>query len=83
MDAKKWVEIHQAIDWISANIIKGLMESQGLTVSLSQEGYHQAMGIYGYPYGTVSILVPDDQTQAAQQVLDDYFNGVFETDSDH
>ncbi len=79
---RDWIEIHEVSDQIQANILKGLLEAQGVTVNISQEGYQQAIGLSGLPGMMVKLYVPDDQVQQAQQVLNDFYAGNYEEDND-
>ena len=78
MDKREWVEIEEAADQLQANILKGLLEAQGVTAMISQEGYQQAMGLAGFGSAMVQIMVPSDQVDMAKQVLRDFYSGKFE-----
>ena len=78
MTERNWEEIGEALNQIEANILKGLLEAQGFTVFLSQEGYQAAMGLSGSFDAMVKIMVPDDEAEEAKQVLKDYYAGKFE-----
>jgi hypothetical protein len=62
-----------------AEMLRGLLEAQGIQVLLSQEGlgrsvYTVTVGIMG----EVQILVPKSQLESARIVIDEYNAGVFE-----
>jgi hypothetical protein len=70
----------QVIDEVSgsglAEILRGLLEAQGITVLLSQEG----AGHFGYPVtvgrlGLVQILVPKDDAAQAEKILSEFHAG--------
>lgn len=81
-DKRDWVEIHEVGDQIQANILKGLLEAQGVMVNISQEGYQQAIGLTGMAGTMVKLLVPSDQVSQAEQVLADFYQGKYEQDND-
>ena len=60
---------------IQAEIIRGFLEAQGLSVLISREGYQSAIGISGPPAAFIEILVPNDQVADAKNILDDYHSG--------
>lgn len=79
---RDWVEIHEVGDQIQANILKGLLEAQGVMVNISQEGYQQAIGLTGLPGTMVKLLVPSDQISLAETILADFYQGKYEQDND-
>jgi len=65
---------------LQAEIIRGMLQAQGIEVMLSQES---AASIYGFgvgPMAEVEILVPPDQLEAARQLLKAYDEGLLESD---
>jgi hypothetical protein len=82
MEKREWVEVEEAADQLQANILKGLLEAQGVTVLISQEGYQQAIGLAGFGSAMVQIMVPNDQVDMAMQVLKDFYSGKFEEESE-
>jgi hypothetical protein len=82
MDKREWVEVEEAPDQLQANILKGLLEAQGVTVLVTQEGYQQAIGLAGFGSAMVKIMVPNDQEEMARQVLDDFYSGKFEDEDE-
>lgn len=81
MGDESWVVVTTVSGEIQAEIIKGLLEAQGISVFLNQEGAGRAYGIGVGPLGEVQLLVPHTQEEAAQQVLADYEAGKFENPS--
>jgi hypothetical protein len=82
MPEEKWQVVEKVGGTLQAEILRGLLEAQGIWVTLSQEG----AGHYGYAsnigtFGQVEILVPSSQTEQALQVLRDYYAGVFEKEA--
>ena len=73
MGEKKWELLDEISGSIDAEIIRGLLESQGIEVILSQEGAGRAIGLTVGPMGEIQILVPKDQLGIAQEILADYY----------
>jgi hypothetical protein len=63
---------------LEAEMLRGLLEAQGIPVILNQEGAGRAYGLGVGPLGMVQILVPEDALPVARLVLDDYYAGKFE-----
>jgi hypothetical protein len=79
MSAKKWAVLDEVGGTFKAELIKGLLEAQGVPVVLSQEGAgHYAYAMNVGTLGQVQILVPDDHLEEARQILADYYAGKFE-----
>jgi hypothetical protein len=78
MPDDEWVLIDQAQGQLQAEIIKGLLEAQGIMVWLNQEGAAHAYAIEIGTLGTVEILVPTSMVAEAQAILDEYKRGDFE-----
>ena len=81
MADETWVMVASVSGEIQAEIIKGFLEAQGISVFLNQEGAGRAYGLGVGPLGEVQILVPHTQEEAARQVLADYEAGKFENPS--
>ena len=78
MTDRKWVLIEVVNDAIQAEILRGLLEAQGVTVNVVREGYQAAFGITGQMGVRIELLAPSDQLELAQQVITDYNTGNFE-----
>ena len=76
----EYVVVETTAGNIEAEILKGLLEAQGVTVRLRQESAAAALGLGAGvgKMGEVDIIVPKDQEIAARQVLKDYHDGKFE-----
>lgn len=62
-----------------AEIIKGLLEAQGISVILSQEGIGETIyPVSVGPLSEIQLLVPSEQLEEARKILDDYRAGKFE-----
>jgi hypothetical protein len=78
MPEDEWVLVEKAQGQLPAEILKGLLEAQGITVWLNQEGAAHAYAIEIGSLGTVEILVPSSMAEQARYVLDEYVRGDFE-----
>lgn len=81
MPEEDWVVIEETPGDLQAEILRGLLEAQGLQVWLNQEGAGRAYGLSVSTLGTVQILVPSSQEAQAKQVLEDYYAGKFEDEA--
>ncbi|HSF80956.1 MAG TPA: DUF2007 domain-containing protein [Anaerolineales bacterium] len=77
MSENKFVVLDTVTGDLKAEMLRGLLEAQGVRVVLSKEGYARALGLNVGPLGEVEILVRSDQLPLARQVLNDYYSGVF------
>lgn len=79
MSEENWQVIEEVAGDLQAEILRGLLEAQGIQVLLSQEGIaHFAYSLTVGPLSTVQILVPTSQLEAAKVILEDYHLGKFE-----
>jgi hypothetical protein len=80
MKSDKWVLLDKVNGSFKAEILKGLLEAQGIETMLSQEGAaHYGYALTVGPMGEVEILVPSRELEHARQVLADYEAGKFES----
>jgi len=77
MSENKYVLIETVNGDLTAELMRGLLQAQGIPAMLSKEGAARAMGLNVGPLGEVEILVPQDQLELARQVLEDYYAGAF------
>jgi hypothetical protein len=73
-----WKPIISVQGEFQAEVLRGLLEAQGIPVNLSQEGVGRAYGFGVGPLSEVEILVPDNYAEAAQKVIERYQAGEFE-----
>jgi Putative prokaryotic signal transducing protein len=79
MPAEKWEILEKVGGSFQAEILRGLLEAQGISVVLSQEGAgRSAYAVTVGPLGEVQILVPAEELAEARKILDDYYNGAYE-----
>lgn len=67
-----WVKVFEAEHALEANIIKGLLESSGLTVQLKGESLQGALGEIPFTDTQVSVWVYDIKLPHAQEILLEY-----------
>jgi len=72
MTEEKWEVLEEVAGDFQAQILSGLLESQGIQTVLSQEGAGRVYGLTVGEFGKVQILVPSRLYEQARQVLDDY-----------
>ena len=82
MSPDNWVVLTKIFGEIQAEIIRGLLESQGILPQLNQEGAGRAYGLSVGPLGEVEILVPKDKLKEAKEVLARFDSGEFEVDEE-
>jgi hypothetical protein len=78
MSERKWVLVDEVAGDIQAELLRGLLEAQGIPVWLNQEGAGKAYGLGVAGMGKVQILVPSDFEEQARGVLKDYYDGKYE-----
>jgi hypothetical protein len=78
MTEQEWVLLEKVQGQLQAEILKGLLEAQGITVWLNQEGAAHAYAVEVGTLGMVEILVPSGMINEARQVLEEYYRGDFE-----
>jgi len=79
MSDEKWEVVLEVSGELQADLLRNLLEAQGIEVFLNQEGAGRAYGLTVGPLGDVQIMVPEHQSQEAHQILDDFYAGKFET----
>jgi len=79
MSDEKWEVVLEVSGELQADLLRNLLEAQGIEVFLNQEGAGRAYGLTVGPLGDVQIMVPEHQSQEARQILDDFYAGKFET----
>jgi hypothetical protein len=80
MSDRKWELVTFVNDPIQAEILKGLLEAQGVTIHIVREGYQAAFGIANQPSVRIELLAPNDQAEEAKQIIADYNAGKFKMD---
>jgi hypothetical protein len=75
---QEWVIIEEIQGELQAQLLRGLLESQGIPVKLNQEGAGRAFGLTVGHLGVVQILVPIAFEKRGKQVLAEYDAGLYE-----
>jgi hypothetical protein len=78
MAEEEWVLVDKVQGQIQAEILRGLLEAQGIRVWLNQEGAAHAYAVAVGTLGLVEILVPTSEAGQAKQILDAYYRGDYE-----
>ncbi|OGO27031.1 MAG: hypothetical protein A2Z16_01500 [Chloroflexi bacterium RBG_16_54_18] len=79
----EWEVVSETAGSFNAEMLKGLLEAQGIPVLLSQEGLgHSVYSLTVGPLGRVQVLVPAELIDRARSVLNDIETGAFEEDAD-
>jgi len=78
MAEDKWVLVDKVQGQLQGEILKGLLEAQGIMVWINQEGAARAYAVSVGTLGMVEILVPSSAVEEARLVLEAYHRGDFE-----
>lgn len=82
MHEQTWEVVAEVFGELSGQILRGLLEAQGIPTMLSQEGAGKVYGLTVGEFGRVEILVPSDHLAVARQIINDYEQGAFATDEE-
>jgi len=83
MAETEWEVVSETAGSFKAEMLKGLLEAQGIPVLLSQEGLgHSVYSLTVGPLARVQVLVPAELIDRAQSVLNDLETGAFEEEAD-
>ncbi len=82
MKGNNWATAFTVQGELQAEILRGLLEAQGIPVELLQESAARIYGLGVGPMAEVEFLVPEDKLNEAQSVFADYKSGKFEEDAD-
>lgn len=78
MTEEEWVLVDKVQGQLQAELIRGLLEAQGITVWLNSQGAARAYAVTVGTLGAVEILVPSSAAEQAKQILDAYYKGEFD-----
>jgi hypothetical protein len=73
MSEEKWEVADEVAGDLQAELLRGLLEAQGIRVWLSQEGAGRVYGLALGRLGRVQILVPSDSVEKARSIIEDYY----------
>jgi len=68
-------------DPAEAEVLRGLLEAQGISVMLSKEGASTAYGLTAGTFGEIEVFVSGSQAAEAEQIFKDYF-GALDTETE-
>jgi hypothetical protein len=72
MRAKQWKKLTFINDSVEAEMVRGLLEAQGIQVLLSKEAVGQVWGLSVGSASEVDVYVASDQFKEAQKILNTY-----------
>jgi len=78
MNQEEWVLIDTVAGQLQAEIVRGMLEAQGIQVWLNQAGAAHAYAMTVGSMGRVEVLVPSSASEQAQRILSDYYAGTLE-----
>jgi Putative prokaryotic signal transducing protein len=78
MTEEEWVLVDRVQGQFQAELLRGLLEAQGIMVYLNQQGAARAYAVTVGTLGAVEILVPSSAAEQAKQILEAYYRGDFE-----
>ncbi len=79
MSKTDWVVVGTVYGSLNAEILRGLLQAQGIGVLLSQEGAGRALGLEVGPMGEIDILVNSDDVPEARKLIDGYYSDMDST----
>ncbi|MFO8024912.1 DUF2007 domain-containing protein [Thiohalophilus sp.] len=71
------VIIYNANDYIEGNLVRGLLESQGIDTYVNGEYLQGGIGVL-IPMGHIKLSVDDEDESAALRIIERYENGEFQ-----
>lgn len=77
-DAHQWIVVEEVAGPFQAELLRGLLEAQGIPVMISQEGIGHVYSLTVGTLGRTQVLVPSDKIERARKILDDYHRGDLE-----
>lgn len=78
MAGEEWVLVDKVQGQLQAEILKGLLEAQGILVWINAQGAAHAYAVNVGTLGAVEILVPSTSADQAKMILDEYYRGDLE-----
>ena len=75
MNQEEWVLVDTIAGQLQAEVVRGLLEAQGIQVWLNQAGAAHAFAMTVGSMGRVEVLVPSSASELAQQILNEYYEG--------
>jgi hypothetical protein len=78
MPSNDLVVIDEVAGDLQAQILRGLLEAQGIPVMLSEESAGKVYGFSIPAMGAVQLIVRAEHSEAARKVLEAYYDGELE-----
>jgi len=78
MAGRDWVVVEKVAGELQAELMRGLLEAQGIPTRLVQEGVGRAVGLTVGPMGEVEIMVPSQNISQARRIIAQFYAGEFE-----
>lgn len=75
MPKSNWVVVETVSGSLNGELLRELLQAQGINVLLSQEGAGRALGLTVGPMSEVDILVSSEDVAQARELIDDYYKG--------
>lgn len=77
MSDEEWVLLVKVQGLLQAELLRGLLEAQGIMVWVNPQGASHAYAVSVGTLGLVELLVPQSAIDQARQVLEAYERGEF------
>jgi hypothetical protein len=74
MGAKELVKLIVLNDPVQAELLRGLLEAQGINVMLTKEGAAMSFGLTVGAFSEIEIFVPHSQYDMAKPILDEFLH---------
>lgn len=78
MTDDEWVLVDEVQGQLQADLLRGLLEAQGIMVWVNTPGAARAYAVTVGTLGTVELLVPSSSVVLAREILDEYYRGDLE-----
>lgn len=75
MDKDEWVLVDTCAGQLQADLVRGLLEAQGIQVWLNSAGAVHSYTVTVGLIGRVEVLVPSSDKEQAERILDEYYSG--------
>jgi hypothetical protein len=78
MSTEGWQVAGEVAGELEAEILRGLLEAQGINAWISQEGAGRVYALGVGRLGRVQILVPEADLEQSKALLEEYYTGQLE-----
>jgi hypothetical protein len=75
MNQEEWVLVDTCAGQLQAEVVRGLLEAQGIQVWLNQAGAAHAYAMTVGSMGRVEVLVTSSDRALAEGILEEYYSG--------